>query len=67
MLFRGAPGIGGTTVAREVPLFLCPRGRAGDTQLSVSLGGALWAWKVEGERPLTARLAMPQSGQGWLA
>lgn len=53
-------------MGREVPIFLYPRGQEGDIQLSVSLGGALWAWRDKGERPLTARLAIPQSGQEWL-
>lgn len=45
-------------MGREVPILLYPRGQEGDIQLSVSLGGALWAWRDKGERPLTARLAI---------
>lgn len=44
-------------MSREVPLFLYPGGQEGNVQLSVSSDVTVAAWKDEGIRPLTVRLA----------
>lgn len=47
----------GTVVSGEVPVFLYPGGEEGNIQLPVSPVITVLAWKDEGIRPLTVRLA----------
>lgn len=50
----------GTVMPREVPIFLYPKGREGNIQLSVSPDITVSAWKDEGMRPWTVRVLLRQ-------